>query len=157
MVEPAEIEGPEVAPERLATVVEWVRRQSDWLEAAGMPETLTHGDFHALNVIERDGEPVIIDWSDSAISHPLLEIGPWFGHPHSSGDRDSDWAAWLDALSSIGPVHALRAERERILGLASAFQVVSYATIVRGLEPANRYQLSDGVRDFWDLLDARVP
>jgi hypothetical protein len=29
--------------------------------------------------------------------------------------------------------------------------------IVRGLEPANRYQLSDGVRDFWELLDAGVP
>jgi hypothetical protein len=34
---------------------------------------------------------------------------------------------------------------------------VSYAAIVRALEPANRYQLSDGVREFWSLLDARVP
>jgi aminoglycoside phosphotransferase (APT) family kinase protein len=157
MVNPAEIEGPEVAPERLATVVEWVRRQSDWLDAAGLPETLVHGDFHAFNVMERDGESVIIDWSDSSISHPLLDIGPWFGHPLATGDPGSGWAAWLNALSSIGPVHALRAERERIFGLASAFQVVSYAAIVRGLEPANRYQLSDGVRHFWDLLDARVP
>jgi hypothetical protein len=51
----------------------------------------------------------------------------------------------------------VRGERERVIGLASAFQLVSYAAIVRGLEPANRYQLSDGVRDFWGLLDARVP
>ena len=43
------------------------------------------------------------------------------------------------------------------MGLASAFQLVSYAGIVRGLEPAYRYQLSDGVREFWGLLDARVP
>ncbi len=154
---PAEIEGPEVAPERLATVVGWVRRHSDWLDAVGLPETLVHGDFHVFNVFERNGEPVIIDWSDAAISHPLLEIGPWFGHPMAPGDPESSWAAWLDALSSIGPVDALRNERERVLALASAFQLVSYAAIVRALEPANRYQLSDGVREFWSLLDARVP
>lgn len=157
MVNPTEIEAREVTPERLATVVEWVRRQCDWLDATGLPETLIHGDFHAFNVIDRHGEPVIIDWSDSAISHPLLEIGPWFGHPESPGDPGRGWAAWLDALSSIGPVDTLRGERDRIFALASAFQVVSYAAIVRGLEPANRYQLSDGVRDFWDSLDARVP
>jgi len=157
MDDPAEIEGPDVAPERLATVVDWVRRQSDWLDAVGLPETLVHGDFHVFNVIERHGEPVIIDWSDPAISHPLLDVGPWFGHPMAPGDPGRSWAAWLDALSSIGPVDAVRAERERVFGLASAFQLVSYAAIVRGLEPANRYQLSDGVRDFWGLLDARVP
>jgi aminoglycoside phosphotransferase (APT) family kinase protein len=157
MDDPAEIEGPDVAPERLATVVDWVRRQSDWLDAVGLPDTLVHGDFHVLNVMERDGEPVIIDWSDAAISHPLLEIGPWFGHPMTPGDPDRSWAAWLDALSAFGPVGAVRGERERVLGLASAFQLVSYGAIVRGLEPANRYQLSDGVRDFWGRLDARVP
>ena len=134
-----------------------MRRQSDWLAVVGLPETLVHGDFHVFNVIERRGEPVIIDWSDAAISHPLLEIGPWFGHPKAPGDPGRSWAAWLDALSSIGRVDALRGERERVLGLASAFQLVSYAAIVRGLEPANRYQLSDGVREFWGLLDARVP
>ena len=157
MDDPAEIEGPAVTAERLATVVDWVREQSDWLAVVGLPETLVHGDFHVFNVIERHGEPVIIDWSDAAISHPLLEIGPWFGHPMAPGDPDRSWAAWLDALSSIGRVDALQGERERVLGLASAFQLVSYAAIVRGLEPANRYQLSDGVREFWGLLDARVP
>ena len=157
MTDPAEIEGPDVAPQRLATVVDWVRRQSDWLAAVALPETLVHGDFHVFNLIERRGEPVIIDWSDAAISHPLLEIGPWFGHPKAPGDLDRSWGVWLDALSSIGPVDAVRAERERVLGLASAFQLVSYAAIVRGLEPANRYQLSDGVCEFWALLDARVP
>ncbi len=157
MHDPAGIEGPEVAPERLATVVDWVRRQSDWLAAIGLPETLVHGDFHVFNVIERHGDSVIIDWSDAAISHPLLEIGPWFGHPKAPGDLDRSWTVWLNALSSMGRVDALRRERERVLGLASAFQLVSYGAIVRRLEPANRYQLSDGVREFWGLLDARVP
>lgn len=157
MDDPAEIEAPDVAPERLTTVVDWVRRQSDWLAVVGLPETLVHGDFHVFNVIERRGEAVIIDWSDAAISHPLLEIGPWFGGATAHGDPVRSWAAWLDALSAIGPVGPLRGERERVFGLASAYQLVSYAAIVRGLETANRYQLSDGVREFWALLDARVP
>ena len=111
MEDPAEIEGPDLAPERLASVVDWVRRQSDWLASIGLPETLVHGDFYVFNVIDRQGELVIIDWSDAAISHPLLEIGPWFGHPKAPGDPGRCWAAWLDALLSIGRVDALRAER----------------------------------------------
>jgi hypothetical protein len=157
MQDPAEIEGPDVPAGRLTAVVDWVRRQAAWLEGIGMPETLLHGDFHVFNVIERNGRPVIIDWSDAAISNPLLEIGPWFGHPKAPGDPDRAWSVWLDALSAIGPVDSLREERDRVFALASAFQLVSYADIVRNLEPANRYQLSDGVRDFWALLDARVP
>lgn len=153
MREPAAIEGPQVTPERLGRVVDWVRRQSDWLASLGLPDTLLHGDFHVFNVIERDGAPVIIDWSDAALSHPLLEIGPWFGHPRAPGNADRAWMTWLDALSAIGPVEALRPERDRVFGLAAAFQLVSYAAIVRSLEPANRYQLSDGVRDFWGLLE----
>lgn len=45
---PAEIEAPEVAPDRRAAVVDWVRQQSDWLAAFGLPETLVHGDFHVF-------------------------------------------------------------------------------------------------------------
>lgn len=156
MQRPEEIEGPTVPAERLATVLDWVREQAEWLDAIGLPATLLHGDFHVFNVIEREGEPVIIDWSDAAISHPLLDIGPWFGHPKAPSDPDRSWGMWLTALSSLGPVESLRDERERVVGLASAFQLVSYAAIVRNLEPANRYQLSDGVRDFWALLDAAV-
>ena len=157
MRDPGEIEGPRVGADRVAIVVAWIREQAAWLGGVGLPETLVHGDFHVYNVIPRDGRPVIIDWSDAAISHPLLDIGPWFGHPGAPGDPDRAWATWLDALRAFGPVEALRGERERVFALASAFQLASYAGIVRGLEPANRYQLSDGVRDFWGLLDERVP
>lgn len=157
MKDPREIEGPDVGVERVGTVVDWVRRQSAWLDALGLPETLVHGDFHVFNVIDRHGEPVIIDWSEPAIAHPLLEIGPWFGGATARADSDGSWTTWLDALSAIGAVGALRRQRERVLGLAAAYQLVSYAAIVRRLEPANRYQLSDGVRDFWALLESRVP
>lgn len=157
MRDPGEIEGPAVEAARLEAVLDWVREQAGWLNAFNLPTMLLHGDFHVFNIIERDGRPVIIDWSDAAISHPLLEVGPWFGHPKAPGDPERSWSTWLAALSSLGPVEALRGERQRVLALASGYQLVSYAAIVRNLEPANRYQLSDGVREFWALLDAAVP
>jgi aminoglycoside phosphotransferase (APT) family kinase protein len=157
MRDAVEIEAPDVTPDRLGAVVGWVREHSAWLASAAMPETLIHGDFHIFNVFDRHGRPVIIDWSDAAVSHPLLEIGPWFGHRDAPGDPDLAWTAWLDALGSLGAMDELRSERPRIFALAAAYQLVSYAAIVRGLEPANRYQLSDGLRHFWGLLESAVP
>ncbi len=152
MAEPAEVESPPIDRSELSTVMEWIGRQAAWLAGIGLPETLVHGDFHVWNAFAGDDSPVLIDWSDAAVSHPLLEIGPWFGHPGAPGDADRYWHAWLDALTSLGPMGAVRDERDTVFGLAAAYQLVSYAGIVRNLEPANRYQLSDGVRDFWSLL-----
>ncbi|HSG66173.1 MAG TPA: phosphotransferase [Gammaproteobacteria bacterium] len=118
--DPSEIEGPVVLAARLAAVLGWVREQVAWLDTAGTPETLLHDDFHVFNIIERAGRPVIIDWSDATISHPLLEVGPWFGHPKAPGDPDRSWSAWLDALAALGPVDALRGERDRVFALAEA-------------------------------------
>lgn len=152
MADPAEVEGPEVDRAELHAVLEWIGRQAAWLAGTGVPETLIHGDFHVWNALAAADSPVLIDWSDAAISHPLLEIGPWFGHPGAPGDADHYWHAWLDALSAIGPVEEVRGRRDTVFGLAAAYQLVSYAGIVRNLEPATRHQLSDGVRDFWSLL-----
>lgn len=153
MADPAEIEGPTLDVSTLGGVLAWIDDRAEWLAGVGLPETLVHGDFHVWNAFGADGDPVIIDWSDAAVTHPLLDIGPWFGHPGAPGDPDRAWDAWLGALAAIGPVEAVRQERDAVFGLAAAYQLVSYAGIVRNLEPANRYQLSDGVRDFWSLLE----
>ena len=46
------------------------------LAASGVPATLVHGDFHADNVIisSHDASPVIIDWTDGALSHPFFDL-----------------------------------------------------------------------------------
>jgi thiamine kinase-like enzyme len=43
--------------------------------AAGLPLTLIHGDFHANNVLVEGGNSKIIDWSETAIGSPLLDLG----------------------------------------------------------------------------------
>ncbi len=44
-------------------------------EASNLPNTLVHGDFHANNVLVEHGNPKLIDWSETAISSPLLDLG----------------------------------------------------------------------------------
>jgi thiamine kinase-like enzyme len=44
-------------------------------EASGLPLTLIHGDFHANNVLVEHGHPKIIDWGETVIGSPLLDLG----------------------------------------------------------------------------------
>ena len=46
------------------------------LAAAGLPTTLVHGDFAADNVIvsRHNAPPMIIDWTDGALSHPFFDL-----------------------------------------------------------------------------------
>jgi Phosphotransferase enzyme family len=44
-------------------------------EALNLPNTLVHGDFHTNNVLVEQGNSKIIDWSETAITSPLLDLG----------------------------------------------------------------------------------
>jgi hypothetical protein len=147
--------GHRISPERAAKVIRWVADRASWLDGLGFPDILVHGDFHPGNVLRDAGRLRIIDWSDAAIAHPVMEIAPWFGEVRPE-IRPAGWTAWLDAFARLGNVAELRDRESDAFALACAYQVVSYAGILRGLEPANRYQVADGFRGYWQDLDARV-
>lgn len=151
-----ELGGPAVDPERVERVTTWVDGTAGWLSGIGIPEGLVHGDFNVSNVIDRGHGPVIIDWSDAAISHPLVDVAPWLGHPRAPGDLERQWQAWLDALAELGPVEALRGERQRVLALSAAYHFVTYVDVVAAIEPERRYQLSDGLGWWWSMLEEHV-
>lgn len=44
------------------------------LASFAIPETLEHGDLDAGNIFLSDGRPVLMDWSDSSISHPFFTV-----------------------------------------------------------------------------------
>lgn len=153
-----ELGGRAVPAERVARVTAWVAEQAAWLDGLGFPEVVVHGDFNRANVLVTAAGPVIIDWSDAAFGHPLLDMAVWMVHPGGRfGSDDPSWDAWLEALAAMGDVGPLRGRRDEVFGLGAAFQVVSYAEILRGIEPAMRYQFTDGLDDFWELLDEQVP
>ena len=44
------------------------------LQCYNIPQTLDHGDFHLLNVLQKGYKFTIIDFGDSAITHPFFSI-----------------------------------------------------------------------------------
>lgn len=49
------------------------------LEHIGIPETLDHGDLNLANILHKDNKYTIIDFGDSAISHPFFSIIYYLG------------------------------------------------------------------------------
>lgn len=153
-----EVGGRSIDPRRLDRVVDWVARRSAWLNGLGFPDVVVHGDFNRANALVTPAGPVLIDWSDAAIGNPFMDVTVWMVHPGGRfGPDDPSWSAWLDALDGLGDTAALRDEFGTIFALGAAYQVVSYVDIARAIEPAMRYQVTDGIDDFWELLDAGVP
>jgi Ser/Thr protein kinase RdoA (MazF antagonist) len=69
---------------------ERLRSACDELATFELRETLVHGDFHHGNV-SVDGEgPVIFDWSDACLAHPLVDLHAVFAYDeHEAGTRVS--------------------------------------------------------------------
>ncbi len=112
------------------------RRFAD-IAACGLPDTLVHGDFHPGNVRGTSQELVILDWGDSGIGQPLIDLLA-FCRRLSAADRaavEKVWAAeWQRvipgsdasrATALLGPVAALNA-------------AVVYQHFLDCIEPAER-------------------
>ncbi len=74
-------------------VADLPRRLAD-LEACGLPETLVHGDFHPGNWRSGTDLPVLVDWGDSGVGHPLFDMPAFLtripaGDVEVSGTRGS--------------------------------------------------------------------
>jgi phosphotransferase family enzyme len=149
-----------IQPERARSVAEAVAAAVARVEAAGLPETVVHGDFHSGNAALVDDRIVIIDWSDAAISNPAIDLVTWIAW---SGDRPDEVAAatdaWVDAWSGAVDGDALRAVVDDVLIVGAAYQIVSYDGIRRNLEPATRYTMTGGgdhfLKELEKILDRR--
>lgn len=75
-----------------------------WAEVAacGMPDGLVHGDFHAPNVRVHGKAMTILDWADSGIGQPLLDL-PAFLHRMDATDASLARRHWIDAWQRAMP------------------------------------------------------
>ena len=78
-------------PERLAA-----------LDACGIPETLVHGDFHPGNWRFDGHSLVLLDWGDSGIGHPMLDLSA-FEERVPDEVRPRVRATWVDAWGVRAP------------------------------------------------------
>src|SRR4029079_4441820 len=93
--------------------------------ACGLPNALVHGDFHPGN-LRSDGQALtLLDWGDSGVGHPLLDLPAFFNAiPTDAVDPvRAHWLQrWSDAVPGSDPAHA-----SLLLGpVAAARQAVIY-------------------------------
>ena len=145
----------DVDASRVDAVTTWLRDAVAQIDALGYPETLVHGDFHPGNVAIADGSPILFDWSDAAIAHPLIDIVTWTWWYEDDPERvDGIWQRFLDEWSEVVPADRLAPHRATFEAIASAYHTVSYAGIVNGLEPTRRIEHAGGLTNFFAKLDA---
>ena len=60
--------------------------------------TLMHGDFHPWNALRDGDRVVVIDWSDSAMGHPFMDLTNWFKRVGDPTARRAMLDVWLDGL-----------------------------------------------------------
>ena len=115
---------------------------ADW-QAAGVPLTLEHGDFHIGNIVANGDQLLIFDWTDGCIAHPfvclaaLLEMAP------------PEWrAAITDGYLEPWRAIAAPAQIETALRLARVLgplhMAMSYYDIHHAAEPLMKWQLDGG-------------
>jgi aminoglycoside/choline kinase family phosphotransferase len=121
----------------LDAIVEDLPRRLADLDACGLPETLVHGDFHPGNW-RFDGERlVLMDWGDTGVGHPMLDLDA-FIHRVSDDARPRLLDAWFEAWHRQRP-HADPARAAELIGPAAALRAaIIYQRFLDGIEPSER-------------------
>jgi hypothetical protein len=117
-------------------------RRFDHVAAAGLSDTLVHGDFHPGNVRGDSSGLVLLDWGDSGVGHALLD------QPAFLERRAEDAATlrelwirlWLDAVPGSDPAAAAAL----VAPIAAARQAVIYRKFLDNIEPSEHvYHAAD--------------
>ncbi|MFF2372748.1 phosphotransferase [Agromyces sp. NPDC058110] len=113
------------------------------LDACGLPDTLVHGDFHSGNVRGAGLDLTVLDWGDSGVGHPLLDVAA-FTQRLPAADATAARAHWMRRWSETG---ADAAEALRLLEPVAALrQSIIYQGFLERIEPDERvYHRDDPV------------
>ena len=115
------------------------------LAGYGVPQTLLHGDFHGGNLLARDGNILIFDWTDGCIAHPFLDLitginnrYPAFNEQEQVAIRDAYLAEW----SAYESPERLREAAQLAWPLGALHQAISYRGIMATPSDATRWELA---------------
>jgi Ser/Thr protein kinase RdoA (MazF antagonist) len=107
------------------------------LVACGIPDALVHGDFHPGNMRGTGVDITILDWGDSGVGHPLLDL-PAFTQwmpPSQRTKAEAHWVQrWKNAVPGSDP-HRAAAILEPIAALRLP---VIYRHFLDHIEPDER-------------------
>lgn len=122
---------------RLTRLVDGLPRRFAALEACGVPETLVHADFHPGNVRGESGDYRILDWADSAIGNPLLDLRPTLEYL-SGAERAEVVEAFVTGWQRTLPGCDARRAAELAAPLGPLLGAVTYRRFLDNIEPSER-------------------
>ena len=116
------------------------------IEAAGVPQTLVHGDFHPGNLRGTRERLTLLDWGDACVGHPLFDHAAFFDRVPAvalAAVRQHWHEAWTSAVPGCDPGQAATL----LAPVAAARQAVIYREFLDNIEPAEHgYHRSDPAR-----------
>lgn len=117
------------------------------LDACGIPETLVHGDFHRGNWRFDGHSLVLLDWGDTGVGHPMLDMSS-FEENVPDDVRLRVRAAWIDAWKGERPGADPSLAAELIAPIAPLRRAVKYQGFLDRIEPSERRYHASDVRDW---------
>ncbi|WP_135228437.1 phosphotransferase [Deinococcus fonticola] len=101
--------------QRLSTARPRLEAALKRLSRSPLPRTLGHGDLHGGNVLVKDGQFTLLDWSDVCQTHPFMDVNPAYFIPNPwQNSPDADHAqlstartAYLQAWTAYAPAEEL--------------------------------------------------
>ncbi len=108
----------------------------DELASCGVPDSFVHGDFHPGNVRWSRGRPVILDWGDVGVGHPLLDLPAFLERAgeHEPALDDRWMQLWAEAIPGSDPRRAASV----IAPVARMRQAIIYQRFLDGIEETDR-------------------
>ena len=139
----------EISTEDRVTLAGFVRglpSRFDAVAACGLRDSLVHGDFHQGN-FRGDGQALtLLDWGDSGVGHPLLDLPAFFERVPSDA-IGAVRAHWLARWSKAVPGSDLARASVLLAPVATARQAATYTNFLDNIEPSEqRYHRADPAR-----------
>jgi aminoglycoside phosphotransferase (APT) family kinase protein len=121
------------------------------LDPCGIPDSLVHGDYHPGNVRGTDLDLTILDWGDSGVGHPLLDV-PAFMDRAPQQIYSALREHWIAAWAAARPDADLARAWDLIAPIAAARRAVVYRGFLDRIEPAEHPYHRDDPRDYLQVL-----
>ena len=138
---------------RLRRFVDGLPARLAALAAAGPGETLIHSDFHPGNFRGLAGRLTLLDWGDSGVGHPLLDMTAFLDMlpAASHGALRAHWRRrWLEASPGMDFDRAA----SLIAPLAAAWRAAVFQAFLDAIEPSEHpYHAADPVMWLTRALD----
>jgi hypothetical protein len=115
----------------------------DALAACDLDDGLVHGDFHAGNVRWTEDGPVLLDWGDCGVGHPLLDLTPFLDRAADDPRRlEEHWLRrWAEHVRGSNPWRAA----ELVAPIGALRQAIVYQMFLDGIEETERVYHRDDV------------